>query len=248
MRPSVPDDLLAKIGLWPSLSRWEKAQVGRALRRRGLSYGEIMELIPVPKGTLAGWCRDIRLSPGQVTAIRERTGSVRGVPRDTQWQRRAEVERIRADAQNEVASLITDPLWLAGTVMYWAEGNKRHRHFAMTNTDPAVLRLFTAWVRRFLDPNAEFALSLHLHAGNDEREARQFWRAQLDIPDAPFWKTHWKHPGTGQRTNRHSAGVCRIRVRRGTDSLMRVLGWIDAIRDLHRKDDAEELLSSSTGR
>ena len=50
---------------WASLSRWERAEVGRDLRRQGLSYGEIMQLIPVPKGTLAGWCRDIELTPAE---------------------------------------------------------------------------------------------------------------------------------------------------------------------------------------
>ena len=230
------------------MSRWKRTELGRDLRRLGLSYGEIMELIPVAKGTLAGWCRSIELSDAQALAIRERTGSVRGVPRDTQWRRREEIERIRADAREEAATLVSDPLWLAGTVMYWAEGNKRHRDFAMTNTDPAVLRLFTVWVRRFLDPEPDFVLSLHLHDSNDEAAARQYWREELSLPEADFWKTFWKRPGTGHRTNRHSAGVCRVRVRRGTDSLVRVLEWIESLRSAHWSRGIEELLSSTSGR
>ena len=81
MIPELPAGTAAHIAAWESLSRWQRSEVGRDLRRLGLSYGEIMELIPVAKGTLAGWCRSIELSDAQALAIRERTGSVRGLPR-----------------------------------------------------------------------------------------------------------------------------------------------------------------------
>lgn len=37
------------------LSRWERAEVGRALRRLGWTYGEIRQVIAVPKGTVLNW-------------------------------------------------------------------------------------------------------------------------------------------------------------------------------------------------
>ncbi len=70
----VPPDIAAPISEWGQLSRWERAEVGRALRRLGWSYGEVTAVLPVPKGTLAGWCRDIRLTDEQAEAIRRRTG------------------------------------------------------------------------------------------------------------------------------------------------------------------------------
>ena len=70
---------------WEDLTRWERAELGRALRRLGWTYGEIREEIPVPKGTLSYWCPEIRLAEEQVEAIKARTsGSRRGVPVDTQ--------------------------------------------------------------------------------------------------------------------------------------------------------------------
>ncbi|NNC91958.1 MAG: hypothetical protein HKN80_05660, partial [Acidimicrobiia bacterium] len=53
----VPHELEPLIAGFRSLGQWNRAELGRSLRRLGLSYGEIMNLIPVPKGTLAGWCR-----------------------------------------------------------------------------------------------------------------------------------------------------------------------------------------------
>jgi len=42
-------EVLERVGTWKSLSRWEKSELGKDLRRQGLSYGEIMELIAVKK-------------------------------------------------------------------------------------------------------------------------------------------------------------------------------------------------------
>jgi hypothetical protein len=113
--PIAPPELQARAAEWEDLSRWERAELGRALRRLGWSYGEIRTVIPVPKGTLAGWCRDIVLSADQVVEIRRRTGQVKGVPRNTQWRRRREITEIRAEATAEMNDLAEDSLWMAGT-------------------------------------------------------------------------------------------------------------------------------------
>ena len=184
-------------------------------------------LIPVPRSTLAGWCRGIPLTPEQTAAIRSRTGSRKGIPRDTQRKRREEVERIREEARTEAARLVHDPLWLAGTCLYWAEGAKTQRQLLMANSDPAILRIFIAWTGRYLAADARFVLALHLHHGNDENAAKQHWLDVLHLDRADFTKTHIKAPGTGHRKNHLQHGICRIRLRRGADASVRVEGWIE---------------------
>jgi hypothetical protein len=66
-----PQSLVDEAGPWEELHRWERAELGRALRRRGISYGEIRELIPAPKGTLSNWCREIQLSPAQTNELNQ---------------------------------------------------------------------------------------------------------------------------------------------------------------------------------
>ena len=101
MRPRVPPQLIERAGEWDELHRWERSELGKELRRLGLTYGEIRELIPVPKGTLSYWCREIDLTQDQIEAIRERagSGSREGIPVDTQWRRREEIEQIRQEAR-----------------------------------------------------------------------------------------------------------------------------------------------------
>ena len=230
MRPSAPQELLAQAAQWEDLSRWERAELGRALRRLGWTYGEIREVIPVPKGTLAGWCREIRLTEEQVGAIKARVHDSRlGVPVDTQWRRRLEVEAIEDAARAEVPEKVADPFWVAGVMLYWGEGAKSERALALSNSDALLLNIFIAWVRVCLRPEAEFVLALNLHAANDERAARQYWAGSLDIRQPTFTKTFIKPDGTGHRKNHLPSGVCRVRVRRSTDAWIRTMAWIGSI-------------------
>jgi hypothetical protein len=91
---------------WERMTRWERA--GRSLRRQGWTYSEIMAVLPVGKGTLSGWCRDIRLTEDQIEAIKARRppGVRTGIPVDT--QRKAAGDRGHAGTGCG-SSLSSDP-------------------------------------------------------------------------------------------------------------------------------------------
>ena len=225
MSIEVPLALLESAREWDQLRPHDRAELGRALRRLGLSYGEIRRLIPVPKSTLSGWCASIVLSQEQIVAMAARTGSPKGVPRDTQWRRRAQIADIRSAAVAEVPTLLREPLWAAGTAMYWAEGAKKSKRLSMTNSDPKALRLFIQWTRTYLRRDAEFVLSLHLHHGNSQADAQRYWRHALGLPEVTFYKAYIKPPGTGHRKNHLPHGVCRVTVRASADLLVRAATW-----------------------
>jgi transposase len=78
----LPKELPDRVAFWPDLKQWERREIGQELRRMGLSYREVAAVIPVTKGTLSGWCRDIELSddqrqrlsfrPSRIAAARQR--------------------------------------------------------------------------------------------------------------------------------------------------------------------------------
>lgn len=227
----MPPELLDRANEWSELHRWERSELGKALRRLGLTYGEIRELIPVPKGTLSQWCRDVSLSADQVEAIRERSGAKSriGVPVDTQRRRRMEIETIRVEARAFAEQHIDDAFFVAGVTLYWGEGAKTRNSCSLTNADPAALRAFIAWARAYLDPAPEFVLSLHLHEGNNDAVAQEYWRSQTGLVEAAFTKTYIKPRGTGHRKNHLPHGICRVRVRNPSDHWNRIMVWIDVI-------------------
>jgi hypothetical protein len=220
-------DVLERVRAYEALSRWERSELGRELRRLGLSYGEIMELIPVKKSTLATWCRDVVLTREQIDAIKLRRAQEPGVPRDTQPKRRREVEMIRAQARLEAEHLISDPLWSAGVALYWGEGSKTQNRLSLANSDPAALRLFKTWSEVYLPPHSGWRAKVNLHANNDEPAARDWWAEQLGVPLLDFTKTYIKPDGTGHRTNHLPFGVCTLYKRRSTNAYHTVMSWIE---------------------
>lgn len=231
MKPEIPTALTDEASQWADLHRWERKQLGMALRRLGLTYSEIQNVIPVPSGTLSNWSQEIVLTSTQIDAIKERTGpnTQRGIPRDTQWKRRLEIAAIRSDARTFAISHLSDPRFVGGVVLYWGEGSKTRNHLDLVNTDPAALRYFTTWVRAYLDSEAEFKLWLHLHTGNDEKAAKTYWSRALNLESIAFGRTHIKSAGTGHRKNHLSHGVCRVRTLRASSHWHRVMVWIDIV-------------------
>jgi hypothetical protein len=223
--------VLERVRAYKSLSRWERSELGKDLRRQGLSYGEIMDLIPVKKSTLATWCRDVDLTTKQIEAIRERRAQEPGIPRDTQRKRRREIELIRAQAALEAHHLVTDPLWTTGVALYWGEGSKATRQLSMANSDPALLRTFISWSIRFLPPDTGWRAKLNVHANNDENQARIWWSRELGIDLSNFTKSFLKPEGTGHRKNHLPHGVCMVTKRRSTDDYHRSMAWIDFMKN-----------------
>ena len=238
MKPEVPQALSKQALLWDELHRWERSELGKNLRRLGLTYGEIREIIPVPKGTLSRWCSDVDLTAEQTQAIKDRMPSQKGVPKNSQWRRRIEIEEIRNDARRFAEEHLGDPFFVAGVVLYWAEGSKTRNDLVLANTDPRALRMFIEWAERYLGHNAEFVLSLHLHEGNNEEAAIVYWRDATTLKDARFTKTFIKPAGTGHRKNQLEHGVCRVRIMRSADHWNRIMAWIDVVADYFVSDIA----------
>lgn len=189
------------------------------------------------------------MSADQAEALKRRTGPRAGVPRDTQRKRRLAVAVIEAEATAFAHEHLDDPLWVAGTALYWAEGAKTQRTVALANSDAALIRCYLSWCRRFHTPSAEFALRLHLHAGNDEHEAMSYWRRELGLPEAPFHKTFLKPAGTGHRKNHLAFGVCRALMRRSADAFVATMRWIEILgTEAGRLPPPNPALISSAGR
>ncbi|MGH2812527.1 MAG: hypothetical protein ACRDI1_07425 [Actinomycetota bacterium] len=228
----VPPELLHRAARWGDLKRWERRELGQELRRLGLAYREIGEIIPVPKGTLSGWCRDIPLTPEQLDRIRSLGGN-----REVRYaklgallhQRNLErIAAVREAGRGEAKSLIGDPDWVAGVVAYWAEGAKRHNHLKFSNSDPALIRLFMRWAWRYLDHSIDrYYITIHFHSGQDLDQLTEYWSEVTGIPRERFRKGFMKPEGTGHRKNVLYHGTVQIGLRRSGDLLHRVLGWID---------------------
>ena len=214
--------------------RWEQKELVQELRQQGLSYREILSQVPfrLSRSTISDWCKHIVLTSTQLDRLDRlyREGSYRGRllgPKTTQRRRAQEIEAIKAKARSEVARLSQNPLWVAGLMLYWAEGAKAH-HVAFSNSDPALVRFMAQWFRNICRvPEKKFRVQLHLHSGQDEVAVKTFWSAWLKIPLTQFHKVYVKPEGTGHRKNILYRGTIRLRIN-DKNLLHQLLGWMQA--------------------
>lgn len=211
-----------------------------ALRRAGLTYTEIQESVPVSKATLSEWLRNVPVPDSYFEKIQLLRLKARKKGSEVRRNERiARTARIIEEAKEEASHFASDPFWVAGLTLYWAEGSKekswgRGVCVTFTNMDVDTLILFRDWCSHFLSVSeSDFSYSLYVH-DTRRSESAEFvarWATDLRINQdkiSIYYKrskiTHVrKNDGAGYR------GVFRLQVKRSVDSNRRISGWISGM-------------------
>jgi len=96
---------------------------------------------------------------------------------------------MRSEWQEEGRQRARDsnPLHLAGCMLYWAEGSKVRNSLEIANSDPNMLRLFLRFLRQEFPIEAgavSFRLNLYTDNGLSVEEVEEFWLARLELPSS----------------------------------------------------------------
>lgn len=217
------------------MKNWEKKELIQNLRHQGLSYKEISQTIPftISKSTISGWCKDIELTEPQKDRLQMlfREGSYRGRllgSKTTQTRRANEVREIKEKARLEIYSFTENEFKIAGLMLYWAEGNKKH-HVGITNSDPELIRFMMKWFKDVCGVHdGRFKIYLNLHSGQDEIQTKKFWSHIIGLPVSQFGKSYIKKEGTGHRKNILYNGTIKIEIC-DKNLLYKILGWIEGV-------------------
>jgi transposase-like protein len=141
-------------------------QMARSLRvEQQLTVDQLAARLSLPRSTIYYWVRDLPLRDG----VR---GGVHG-------EARAKVTRAQREAAYEEGlatfeELSAQPTFRDFVCVYLLHGEQRDRTLvALTDSDPAVIRLVSRWLRRLTD-QAPF-VSLHCGPGQSLTELRHFW-------------------------------------------------------------------------
>lgn len=211
-----------------------------ALRRQGFSYSEILRRVPVAKSSLSLWLRSVGLSKRQKQRLTEKKlASMRRGWIAVHEAKLARIVKIKKSAKGEVRKLIKEPLWIAGTMLYWAEGSKEKEwthgaKVAFSNMDVVTHRLFMRWMKRYAGINEnEFRYELYIHENADIKKAKKFWIKNLCISNKDLRIYFKKNNPKSVRKNRgvDYHGVLRILVIGGANLNRRIAGWIEGIND-----------------
>lgn len=125
-------------------------------------------------------------------------------------------EALRKNAFNEgvadVKSLSRKEQFIAGLMLYWAEGSKT-RSAAVSNSDPRLIKFMVTWFHEFFGiPLSSMRIHLHLHTGQDENKIKRFWTNLTKIPSTNFDKTYIKPEKENHGKRKLYFGTAKIRV------------------------------------
>lgn len=99
----------------------------------------------------------------------------------------AEIAELDAAGIERIGTLSDDAFLVAGTALDAGEGSKADGNVKFVNTDPAMIALFCAWLRRYFDVDERrLRATVYLHEGLDRSAAQQFWSAVTGIPESQF--------------------------------------------------------------
>jgi hypothetical protein len=200
----------------------------RELRiERRLTIDEIAARLALPRGTIYYWVRDLPIARS-VSVISPATQAL--ATRAMQTKYRLAREAAYAEGRATFASLATDGSFRDFVCLYLAEGYKRNRNcVSVCNSDPAVVSLCDAWLRR-LSPKRR-AYSIQYHADQDLTALCEFWGGTLGIAGSAIRMQRKSNSNQmKRRTWRSEHGVLAITV---NDTLLRARlgGWMDSLRE-----------------
>ncbi len=201
------------------------------LRVLGKSYREIAGTLGVSRSTVSYWLADnkesqkiraqlVRLSNSKDSARVKKLKATLAIKWGT-W-----ADAARQEAAKRFNKLLDDPLFVAGIMIYWGEGDSKIENpLRMGNTDPRMIGIFVKFLRVLMDiPVNKIRLGLILYPDLSDKECIEFWQTATGLPSENFIKSHYikgLHP-----TKRLSHGICTVTVN-SKQQKIKMLEWID---------------------
>ena len=166
----------------------------------------------VSKGTISRWLANIELTDAQRQELESR--SSKGRLRASATIRLKKQLRLKSHA-NLAKELFkkhyTDTFFIAGLVLYWAEGTKTTESVHFMNSDPRLVLLMLKWARKYLNvPLEKIKARLFIHKIYAHENHEQFWNTIIKIPKNNFLKTIYKPTPHTIKKNPSYRGCVRL--------------------------------------
>lgn len=209
------------------------------LRKTGHSYKKISRDLGIATSTLASWFHSepwsqeikARLS-AQVSLTN--AGALERMAKANRMRFEAKREEYRVAAIREFETLKNDPLFLAGIMLYWGEGEKQQKSgvVRLGNSEPEMIRIYNLFLTKALKISPEkISAWLLLYPDLVDSVQKNFWSKATGLSLAQFKKSIYikgRHP-----IKRLSYGVCTIVVCSRAFK-ERILKWLELYQDFLR--------------
>lgn len=189
------------------------------LRQQGHSLRNVEKTLKIPKSTLSGWFKDVKLNEKQQTALRNnwlnhmyKAREKALIWHNTQKELRlkiAENQAIETFSRLDKKDKSIQELALA--MLYLGEGGKTKSGTILGSSDPLILRFFIKSLLGIYDIDVKkIKCALHLRADQNPRKLIVFWSKELNIPLENFTSSSIDLRTSGRPTYSTYNGVCVV--------------------------------------
>ncbi len=192
----------------------------------------IRKELHISKSTASLWLRDIELTPAQRNKIFKGRDYSRFIGGEKKKALRvANTKKLFEQGKNEAHFLMKDSIFVAGVMLYWAEGAKTTERIKFSNADPAMISFMMLWFRKICKvPENKFRIAIHTHTLHMRKDIEKYWSQITGIPQSQFFKTYVKQTSLNQRRNILYNGTCTICIC-DVALFRRMMGWKAGILD-----------------
>jgi len=199
------------------------------LRNNGKSYSEINNIVKVSKSTLSIWLRDIELTKQQKSRLKGKQSTAYSSAKKKRAESLKHHLEIQKEASKEAVKLADNSFFVAGLMLYWAEGSKYFGSVQFSNSDPVMIKLMMRWFRKFCAiPESKFRVGLFLHSLHTKENCQDFWHNITAVPLSQFQKPYIKPTIFSNRKNKLYEGTCMIKIH-SRELLSKIIGWKNGV-------------------
>lgn len=188
------------------------------LRQQGISLRKVEKILKIPRSTLSGWFKHVKLTEEQILKLRK--GHIKHLKsarkEAIKWHNLQKETRIKyAESEAKKTLLKLDCTneaiqELALAMLYLGEGSKGKSGTAMGSSDPLILRFFVNYlIKKVVDIN-KIKCSLHLRADQNPKRLTNYWSETLKIPLKNFTQPSIDLRTKNRPTYPNYNGVCVI--------------------------------------
>jgi transposase-like protein len=195
----------------------EKKLARRLRHEEGAAIGEIARRVGVSKSSVSLWVRDIELTAEQRASLLKRNPAYnRQLSGSRKMAARRRAERIAYQEDGRRRAQQRDPGFVAGCMLYWAEGSKERNQLQFCNADPVMARFFVDFLRTYFCLSEEnIQIRCHLYADHlsRQREVEDFWLCALRLPATSLRKSRvnvYSKYSQRKRVGNLPYGTCRV--------------------------------------
>ena len=147
-----------------------------------------------------------------------RSGLIRAREKASEWHRKEKENRLlcaKEDAKKVLDKLSLGDkniLDLALAMLYMGEGIKGNRETGLGNSNPLIVKFFLFILKKNYNINIKkIRCELYLRADQNEKNIKNFWSRELELPMENFKYVHFDKRTEGSKTFLDYKGVCMLR-------------------------------------